>query len=136
MAGWQAPRHAHTGANKRTAAGVIGIVLALIAGAALILAALNLATADAMTRPDGLIPYWLRTELVETSLFRVLLFGGVAAFFALVGVLLGALARRGAAGKIAIVLATLTLCGSTYASVRSFTHGPVERDTTLAYDAD
>jgi hypothetical protein len=114
--------------KKRTAAGVIGILVALLAGGALVVAAINLATADEVVRPDDVLPYWIRAELFDAALFRVLVFAGIAGFFALVGVVLGAVARRGAAGKVAIVLAALVLSGSAYAQVRSFTHDAIEQD--------
>jgi hypothetical protein len=106
--------------KKRTAAGVVGLVLALIAAGGLVLALLNLVGLDALKNPtDDVLPHWVRAIMFNGSLRRVRMFAGVTTAVSLVSLILGVVSWRSVVGKIALVFTGLVMAGSVYAQVAS-----------------
>jgi hypothetical protein len=106
--------------KKRTAAGVVGLVIALIAAGGLVLAFLNLVGLDALKNPtDDVLPYWVRAIMFNGSLRRVRMFAGVTTAVSLISLILGVVSWRSVVGKITLVFTGLVMAGSIYAQVAS-----------------
>jgi hypothetical protein len=117
---------------KRTGAGIAGVVVAVLACAALTIALINLvhvqeiATEDA-TLPETL-PQWVRAIMFNASLHRARMFGAGSSLLALLGVVLGLVGRRSVVGKVALGIAALGLTGSALAQVGAARHSYMDEN--------
>jgi hypothetical protein len=96
---------------KRTAAGVIALLLVLLVVGAAIVAFINLRDLGELSG-DSTMPNWARTTLHNSALRRVHVFGGIAAVFAALAFVLSIVGARSAPGKVSLALSSLGLLSS------------------------